>query len=602
MAARRRSHGPRSMRQRLEDVWDNPRQRALAILGTLVVVAGLLFTWEAFRAYNSIQEAEDRAGALQENIVEGDVDAARRSLVLLEESTSRAHNSTDGPLWWLGAQVPILGRNVDAARTVAREIDRVVNQVLPGVVDVTDKVRLETYRPKDGRIDLAAVAEAAPVMVSADKVLTQANREVGAFDIDGLIGPLREPMRQLQDRFDRTAVAASAADDAAKLMPSMLAVDGKKRSYLLLIMNNAEVRSLAGMPGSVAVITAKNGKLKMGEQGGIHDVRPLKRPAIKLTKDERAVFQSTIATDMRNTAMHPDFPRAAELAAAVVGKRWKEKYDGVVAIDPVGMAYMLGGLGPVDIGDGFTLTVNNAVSTLLNAIYVKYPTDIDKQDDLFEVAARRIFNATVAGTGDSVAVIRALVRGVTERRLMLWSRDATEQKRIQTSGISGALDPGTGRPQVGIYVNDHGSTKMEYYLAMRTALRSQRCLEGGAQELRTTTTLASNAPPKTRVMSPSVVGLGTFVTPGNMALGVKIFGPRGGEITSMTVDGQRAPIGASKFRGRPVTNVVRELPPGQSSVIVTTMKTPAASTGDPELRTTPGVLLNDDSSSPSACG
>ncbi len=602
MPSRSRGQRSRGMRRRLEDIWANPRQRALAIIGIPVVLAGLLFTWEAFRAYTALQEADDRAGILQDNIVEGDVDAARRSLTLLDESTSRAHNSTDGPLWWFGARVPILGRNVDAVRTVAREIDQVVDQVLPGVVDVADKVRLETYRPKDGRIDLAAVADAAPVMVTADKVLTQANRDVGAFDVDGLIGPLREPMRQLQDRFNSTAVAASAADDAARLMPGMLAGDGRKRSYLLLIMNNAEVRSLAGMPGSVAVITAKGGKLKMGEQGGSQDIRPLRKPAIRLTKDERAAFQSSIATDLRNTAMQPDFPRAAELAAAVVGKRWKEKYDGVVAIDPVGMAYMLGGLGAVDIGDGFTININNAVSTLLNAIYVKYPTDINKQDDRFEAAARRIFDATVAGTGDSVRVIRALVRGVTERRLMLWSRDATEQKRIQTSGVSGALDTGTGRPQVGIYVNDHGATKMEYYLGMKTTLRSVRCLEGGAQELRTTTTLVSNAPSNARALPPSIAGRGRFVMPGNMALGVKIFGPRRGEITSMTVDGQRAPIGASEFRGRPVTNVVRELPPGESSVIVTTMKTPAASPGDPELRTTPGIAPSEDSAARSACG
>ena len=38
-----------------------------------------------------------------------------------------------------------------------------------------------------------------------------------------------------------------------------------------------------------------------------------------------------------------------------------------------------------------------------------------------------------------------------------------------------------------------------------------------------------------------------------------------------------------------MAKVARELPPGQNSVIVTTMRTPAASPGDPELRTTPGV-------------
>ena len=604
MASRRRSHGPRSMRQRLEDIWDNPRQRAAAIIGLVVVVAGLLFTWEAFRAYSSIQEAEDRASVLQDDIVEGDVDAAVKSYERLDASTSRAHNSTDGPLWWLGAHVPILGRNVDAVRTVAREIDQVVDEVLPGVVEVADKVRLETYRPKDGRFDLEAVAEAAPVMVKADRVLSAASRDVGAFDADGLIGPLQTPMRQLQARFQGTAVAASAADDAAKLLPGMIGADGTERKYLLLVMNNAEVRSLSGMPGSFAEINAKNGKLEMGRQGGILDLLPLKKsaPGAKLSKDEKLLVQSSVTRDIRNTAIHPDFPRVAELAAAIAEKRWKSKYDGVIGVDPVTLGYMLNGLGPVNVGDGVTLTSRNAVAEMLNGVYLKYPTDVLKHDAIFENAARRIFDATVAGTGNSVSVIRALVRGVSERRLMLWSRHDDEQKRIRTTGIANLFQSG-GRPQVGVYVNDGGSAKMSYYLGMGTVVRSEQCFDGFSQELRTTTTLVSNAPSNASRLPLSIVGpphlqLGT---PGNILLGVMIAGPKGGTIESMTVDGQPAPIGGATYQGRPVAKVARELPPGRSSVILTTMRTAAASPGDPELRTTPGVRPNADAAGASAC-
>jgi uncharacterized protein DUF4012 len=606
MASRGRSRGrsrrPRGLRDRLLEIRDDPRRLALSIAGVVVVLAGLLFAWEAYRAVGALQDANERAELLKQNIVDGNVDAARRSLMRLDESTSRAHHSTDGPVWWLAAHVPILGRNADAVSTVSRDLDQVSDDVLPGIVDVADKVRLETFRPKDGRVDLEAVAAAAPVLVKADDVFAEADRSLGDFDVNGLVPLLRRPMTALQTRFHRTAVAAAAANDAAKLLPTMLGGDGRKRTFLLLILNNAEVRSLAGMPGSIAVITAKDGKIKMGKQGGIQDVLPVKKPPIKLTKQEKRVFQSSVATDMRDTAIVPDFPRAAELAAAVVGRRWKEKYDGVIGVDPIALGYMLEGLGPVDVGDNLTINSSNAVGTLLNLVYLKYPKSPNKQDDVFENAARRIFDATVDGTGDSVAVIRSLVRGVSERRVMLWSRDPREQKRIQSSGISGALDQGSGRPQVGVFVNDNGSTKMEFYLGMSTSLRSERCLASGAQEIRTTTTLVSNAPPNAYRLPQSIVGYSQWARPGNMKLGVMIFGPHGGEITSMTVDGHRAPIGGTKLAGRPITKVARELPPGQNSIIVTTMRTAVASTGDPELRTTPGVVPNDDRAEPSACG
>ena len=86
-----------------------------------------------------------------------------------------------------------------------------------------------------------------------------------------------------------------------------------------------------------------------------------------------------------------------------------------------------------------------------------------------------------------------------------------------------------------------------------------------------------------------------------MKLGVMIAGPKGGTIESMTVDGQPAPIGGAEYQGRPVAKVARELRPGQNSVILTTMRTAAATPGDPELRTTPGVRPNADSAGPSAC-
>ena len=605
MASRKRSWGARrsrDLRSWLQDVWDDPRRRAVAIVVGVVVLALLFTIWQAFRAYGAIQDAEDRAGVLQEDIVKGDVDAARLSFERLDESTTRAHRNTSGPLWWLGAHVPILGRNVEAVRTVAREIDQVVDEVLPGVVEVADKVRLEVYRPKDGRINLEEVAAAAPVMDKADKVLTAANRDIAALDTGGLIGPLQVPMRQMQDRFDRTAVAASAADDAATLLPGMIGGDGTKRKYLLLIMNNAEVRSLVGMPGSFAVITAQDGKLKMGKQGGILDVYPLKKPApgAELTKDEKLLFQSSITRDIRNTAIHPDFPRAAQLASAIAGKRWKETYDGVIAVDPVTLGYMLNGLGPINVGDGVTLNSQNAVAEMLNNVYIKYPTDVLKHDAIFEAAARRIFDATVVGSGNSISVIRALVRGVTERRLMLWSRHADEQKRIETTAVSNRFS-GSGRPQVGVYVNDGGPDKMTYYLDMSTTVRSNKCFDGFVQELTTTTTLASTAPSNAARLPLSITGVGQE-TPGNIKVGVMIAGPRAGFIESMTVDGQRAPLGSAELDGRPVVKVARELPPGRSSVIVTTMRTSAASPGDPELHATPGILPNRNRAGPSSCG
>jgi hypothetical protein len=567
----------------------------------IAVLALLFFGWQSWRVASGLSEARELVNPLKDSIVEGDVRVARQRLARLDEATTRAHHASDGPLWWLGSKIPLVGRNVDAVSTVAREVDAITDDALPQIVDVADQVQLETFRPRNGRVDLKAVARAVPVLERTDRVFAHADAEVGAIKADRLIGPLEQPIRDLQERTHSAAVGASSAADVGSLMPGMLGADGSTRRYLMLVLNNAETRSLAGMPGSVAVITATEGKLEMGRQGGILDVGLFDDPVLPMKSELRAGIPSTAGADIRDTTIIPDYPRAAEIAAAIVGEKWDEKFDGVVAVDPVALGYALGGLGPVNIGDGLTINQANAAQTLLHQIYVKYPNEPTKQDDAFELAARRSFDSLTEGRGNSVATIRGLVRGVQERRILLWSKDQSEQRRIRTGGIAGALSDDRTTPEVGMFVNDAGSWKMTYFLHTNTKLESRQCLDGDVQRLRLTATLQSNAPQSSRRMSLSVAGDGRWVRPGDMRIHPMIVGPLDGRITSMRVDGKPAPVGGNSYLGRPLARTVRVLPPGETSVIVVDMVTPRGATGQPVLRTTPGAGPIEASVTPGAC-
>lgn len=583
------------MQRRVSAVSLDRRGQVLLGAGVVLVLIVGVFSWQAVHAIGELKEAQVQARILKQKIVDGDVAGARASLKELDRHTTSAADSTDGPLWAIGSWVPFLGQNVDAVRTGAREIDAITDDALPGIVRVADAVRLETFRPNKGKIDLKAVATATPALAKADGVFVQADDEVGKFDTDSLVHPLRGPMGQLQGLVRSSATAASAANTAARLLPQMLGADGEQRTYLLVILNNAEVRSIAGMPGSVAVLKAKNGTISMERQGSISDVKPLKKPVVELTKDEKSILSSNAATDMRNTATDPDFPRVAQLITSIVGKRFDQKFDGAIAVDPVALSNLLTGIGPVKLPDDITLTSSNAVQTLLNGVYAKYPVDVVKQDDVFADAARRIFDATVSGQGNSQSVVRGLVRSVGGGHLMLWSRDAGEQKRIAGTDIAGALDRTPGRvPHVGVYVNDAGSAKMSYYLQMSTTVRSVECLDDGVQVLRVITRLTSNAPPSAAFLSPSIVGLGKLVPRGVLALQVQTFGPTGGSITDFQIDGQSTVVSGGQLYGRRVSTQPVQLQPGGSTVLVTTMSTDANVDQTPVLDSTPGIVPNAD--------
>jgi hypothetical protein len=243
------------------------------------------------------------------------------------------------------------------------------------------------------------------------------------------------------------------------------------------------------------------------------------------------------------------------------------------------------------------------VPTLLNWIYIRYPDDPEAQDDAFELAARRSFNALTGGRGNSVEAIRALVRGVQERRILLWSRHDAEQSRIQSTGIAGAMTDRRqlARPQVGVFLTDTTQGKMDFYLRSATQVTPTKCYADGVQDIRVTTSLRSEAPAGGPPLPVSVTGFGKTVGAGNIGLSVRIMAPPKGEIRSMLVDGHRAPVGATYYGGRQVKRILRVLAPGVSTVIVTEIRTGPGTSGEPLLRSTPGVVANEDVVGPSAC-
>ena len=99
----------------------------------------------------------------------------------------------------------------------------------------------------------------------------------------------------------------------------------------------------------------------------------------------------------------------------------------------------------------------------------------------------------------------------------------------------------------------------------------------------------------------SVTGLGTFVPRGVMGLHAMILAPPGGEVRTLRVDGVRAPVGATIYRGRHIVRVSQLLSPGETSVLKAEIETAPSPHDAAVLRTTPGVVANDDTVDTRGC-
>ena len=194
------------------------------------------------------------------------------------------------------------------------------------------------------------------------------------IDRSALVGPVANAVGQFSQKLNKVQPTVSAAARLLRLVPPMLGANGQRR-YLVVFQNLAEARSTGGIFGSYAVVTVNNGKVTIVGQGaGSRTLGPFSAPVDKLSGAANGLYSSRMATDPQDVNFTPDFPTAAGLFAKMYTASSGQPVDGVLAIDPVAISYLLAGSPAIDIGDGMELTSHNVAKVLLSDIYTKFPT------------------------------------------------------------------------------------------------------------------------------------------------------------------------------------------------------------------------------------
>jgi hypothetical protein len=564
------------------------RRRILWIVALLLLAALVAFGWQAVTASRALLDARQSGERVQQRIRSGDFDAATRALHDLRQQAHRAHDSTDGVLWDLGRHIPYVGRNIGAVQTVSDVLDTATRENAPIALELSKALDEGRFRPRDQRIDLAEVERLTPSVRRAADSIDRAARRLADTRADDLVFPFNDLVGDLQTQVDKARSAATASATAFELLPDMLG-EQQPRTYLLLIQNPAELRSTGGLPGSLALLHADNGKVTMGWQGSASDVSATS-PVVQLPKDTEQQYGPTVATDMRDANFTPDFPEAAQIMKAMVERKRDVKLDGVVSVDPLALAALMRGTGPVPVTKGVVLGAGNVVSALLNQTYQVLDTQ-DEQNTFFETVARKVFDSVMSGAGDQQLAIRGLATAGGEHRVLVWSAHDDEQAAIAGTAVSGALGGESGsHPQIGMYLNDSTAGKMDYYLQYRSTAAAVDCRKGGAQDIRATLALTSTMPADFQNLSPWILGTGEYAAQGTIAFNLRIYAPYGGEITAMTVDGQSHSVTSDQHHGRQVALLPVTLGPGQRSTVTADIRTAKGQSGDGVFSFTPGMV------------
>ncbi|MFC7504766.1 DUF4012 domain-containing protein [Nocardioides sp. CPCC 206347] len=568
------------------------RRSTLVLLGVLAL--GLVWSvWVAVSAARHLQEVDRQAQILRAALVRGDADGVQRATERYQEAADTAASRTSGFTWMLFEAVPLLGDDAEGIATAARVLADIGHDGLPPVAEAAELVQAESFQPVNGVFPIDQIEGMVGPARQSEAAFDDAASALERIDSSHFVGPVRERYDELRSLVTDARTTLGSTYRAAKIIPRMMGTD-RPRFYLMVLQNNAELRSGGGLPGALSLVRMKDGKVDIVEQADMADLGRNPAPVVKLTPEERRIFGLTLANGPVNATLTPDFVRSA----GIIRARWERevggRLDGMFFLDPVAVSYLLRGTGPVAVPGYPPVAARNVVGAVENEVY-RLTNDREVHSDYQQAVSEAVFDALTAGRGDTTESIRGLVAGVMEGRIRMHSFEPESQAEIDGTTIAGEFSDEAGdQPQVGVYINDGGPTKMQYYLKYDAEVVPRSCI-GGRQDLAGSINFHSDTPVNAEDLPAAITGQGfpgQRVEPGHQLLVVYVTSPVGGTITSLSIDGQRVvnPV-IEDLAGRSLARIGVQLEPQGRHRVDFVMRSGPGQEGDVDLAVTPGAFV-----------
>jgi hypothetical protein len=364
---------------------------------------------------------------------------------------------------------------------------------------------------------------------------------------------------------DRLLRWIGGAATAANLIPPMLGNDGPRR-YFLAFQTNAESRGTGGLVGAFGILSADHGRIHVTRLAANNGLGTSVRPVTDHGPAFRARYGQGAVELLSVSNLSPHFPYAAETWTALWERQTGRRLDGAIAIDPVGLSYVLGLMGPVTLPGGEQVTASNVVDLTERAAYDRYPDPVRRKRFLISIAGA-VSGALPKSFADPSQVLPVLKPMVEERRIQIWSRHDAEQRRLSATTLGGVLPRRPG-PYAQLVVNNSAGGKLDYYLDRSLEYELGPCRDG-RRSTSVRVRLTNDVP---AVALPSYV-TGRLDSPGrprpmgSNLLWVSLYAGIGAELKGAWIDGAQAQVVTEVERSHPVYSTLLEFGPRQSRTL-----------------------------------
>lgn len=528
----------------------------------LAVVAGLAGLLSAALARPAVEDGIRAAVTGLQAARQGEAPAAAIKLEAARKSFARAQANLDA--WWArpALAVPGVARQSRALRTMAASGVALARTGARAVAAVDTKGLNLT----NGTVPLDRLQALRVPTREAFSALTVADARLDEVASPWLVSPIATRLATLNAKIDDARSGVRGAMVAFEVAPALLGADGP-RHYFLAIQTLAEQRGAGGLIGNFGEIGANGGKLTLDKVGRDSDLNaggdPASRKLIAPPDYTARYARFDVNLLWQNITMSPDFPTVARAIEGLYPQSGGREVDGVIAIDPLGLAALLNVIGPVEVPSWpVPISGANAAQILLFDQYLKLD-GAPRVAFLGEVTAAvwQRLSTTTASVAD---LGRALGPVVAEKHLMLASTRANEQRALIDLGVGGNMAPVRG-DFIGVVTQNAGGNKIDWFL--RRAVDYRATLDPATGKIRSTMrlTLRNEAPAKG--LPPYVIGSAT--TPplpiGTNKTYVSVYSPL--SLAGAKVDGSERLMESELEANRHVYSTYLNIGPGGEAVV-----------------------------------
>lgn len=572
------------------------RRRRRALSASLLVMAGIVAVAVAgtgisvLLARSAVSDGTAQARQALKAARNGDADASAAALARARGSFGSAVSRLDGVATAPASLVPGLAQQVRAVQAAVHE-GRRITATADDVVATANYDEL-TY---SGRIDLGQVDALAGPTRRTNRVLEQAAGHLDRVRAGWLLPPLNDRLDQFAGDLADARRDTDLASEMLDLTPTLFGGHGPRR-YLVAFITPAELRGAGGFIGSYAELTAIDGKVRLTRSGRIRelidgappDTRRLHGPPDYVRRYAR--IHPTDA--LQDITVSPDFPSDASVLQQLYPQSGGLPIDGVIGVDPSGLAALLKLTGPITVpGLDGSLNARNAEEVLLRSQYLSLPDEAERNEILSEAIRATFEKLTNSSLPAPRAIAHALSDPTRSGHLRLWSPDKAEEALFERLGADGALAIPKGSDGFSVVQQNDGQNKLDAYLHRTIAYHATVDADTGALKARLSIELRNDPPGLD--LPRAVVGNVRGAPVGTNVAHLSIYTRQ--HLASATIDGVPVKLGPDRELGLNVYDTADlRIPPGGVVKIVLELEGGVDLTNGYDLQILPQPVANPD--------